>query len=129
MSDTDDAHAPKDITIIENQDVDSTANRRRNNDREVADDDEDYRLITERRENEESMKAKEYDAAHALLRLSRKPRKVKTRKTIEKTIETKQRPLLRGKTKKKRKRKKGKSLDEVKNNCNYPPKILNNYIF
>lgn len=49
MSDTDDAHAPKDITIIENQDVDSTANRRRNNDREVADDDEDYRLITERR--------------------------------------------------------------------------------
>ena len=32
MSDTDDALAPKDITIIENQDVDSTDNRRRNND-------------------------------------------------------------------------------------------------
>jgi hypothetical protein len=114
MSDTDDAHAPKDITIIENQDVDSTANRRRNNVREVADDDEDYRLITERRENEESMEAKEYDAARALLRLSRKPRKVKTPKTIKKTIETKRRPLLRGKTKKKRKRKKGKSHKKKK---------------
>ena len=114
MSDTDDAFAPKDITIIENQDVDSTANRRRNNDREVADDDEDYRLITERRENEESMEAKEYDAAHALLRLSKKPRKVKTPKTIKKTIETKRRPLLRGKTKKKRKRKKGKSHKKKK---------------
>ena len=55
------------------------------------------------------MKAKEYDAARALLRLSRKPRRVKTEKTIKKTIETKRRPLMRGKTKKKRKRKKGKS--------------------
>ena len=114
MSDTDDALAPKDITIIENQDLDSTANRRRNNDPEVADDDEDYRLITERRENEESMKAKEYDAARALLRLSRKPRRVKTEKTIKKTIETKRRPLMRGKTKKKRKRKKGKSHKKKK---------------
>ena len=106
MSDTDDALAPKDITIIENQDVDSTDNRRRNNDPEVADDDEDYRLITERRENEESMKAKEYDAARALLRLSRKPRRVKTEKTIKKTIETKRRPLMRGKTKKREKERK-----------------------
>ena len=114
MSDTDDALAPKDITIIENQDVDSTANRRRNNDREVANDDEDYRLITERRENEESMEAKKYDAAYALLRLSKKPRK-----TIKKREKERKENLI----------KKRKSLDEVKNNCNYPPKISNNYIF
>ena len=79
------------------------------------------------------MEAKKYDAADALLRLSRKPHKVKTEKTIKKTIETKRRPLMRGgKTKKKRKRekerkenliKKRKSLDGVKNNCNYPPKF------
>lgn len=114
MSDTDDAHAPHEITDIEIRDIESINNRRRNNDREVADDDRDYREISERRENEESMYAKEDDAARALLRLSRKPRKVKTPKTIKKTIETKQRPLLRGKTKKKRKRKKGKSHKKKK---------------
>jgi|SaaInlV_125m_DNA_1040241.scaffolds.fasta_scaffold10100_2 hypothetical protein len=117
MSDTDDAHAPIEITDIEIRDVASIANRRKNNDREVANDDADYREITERRENQESMYAKEDDAAHALLRLSRKPRKVKTVKTIKKTIETKQRPLVRGKTKKKRKRKprkKGKSHKKKK---------------
>jgi hypothetical protein len=110
MSDTDDTFAPlKDVTIIENQDVDSLANRRRNNDPQVAQDDEDYRLITERRENDEIMQAREYTAAQTLLGLSRKPRKLKTQITKKNTIERKQRPLMRGKTKKKRKRKKGKS--------------------
>ena len=115
--DNEDRYAPKDVTIIENQDVDSTDNRRRNNDQTVADDDADYRQLTETRENEEAMEAKEYDAAYSLLRLSRKPRKVKTRKfekNMKKPPLTQRRPLMRGKTKKKRKRKKGKSHKKKK---------------
>lgn len=113
MSDSDEEeNAPRDITDIEVRDVESINNRRINNDQEVAYNDECYRRLTELKEREEIMEAKKYDAANALLRLSRKPHKVKTEKTIKKTI---QRPLMRGgKTKKKRKRKKGKSHKKKK---------------
>jgi len=117
MSDNEDINAPKDVTEIANLDVDSTDNRRRHNDPEVAYDDEDYRIISERREDEERMDAKQYDAALGLLRLSKKPRTVKTReleKSMKKPPLIKRRPLMRGKTKKKRKRKKGKSHKKKK---------------
>ena len=108
MSDNEDRNAPKDVTIIENQDVDSRDNRRRNNDQTVADDDEGYRLITKSRENKESMYAKEDDAAFALLSLSERPREVEDEKTAKK------RRTARAKKKKKRKRKKGKSHKKKK---------------
>ena len=117
MSDTDDARGPTDVTKIENLDVASTANRRINNDREVDNDDADYREITERRENEERGNTEIDDAADVLLRL-RAPRegksfKTKIKKSIKKAPPT-IRPMMRGKTKKKGKRKKGKSHKKKK---------------
>ncbi len=123
MSDNEDRNAPKDVTIIENQDVDSRDNRRRNNDQTVADDDEGYRLITKSRENKESMYAKEDDAAFALLSLSKRPREVEDEKTAKKGRTARAKTKKREKERKENLIKKRKSLDEVKNNCNYPPKI------